>query len=131
MRDDDEAWQAIVDNFGDRAELSADEERTAQARLDALFDDSHLRQPVSEPVVEDTFVPPPPPPVVVGPPARMVSWAGVLGAPVVILLVAAFSISLPSWMAALVVAWFIGGFGYLVATMPREREDPYDDGARL
>ena len=26
---------------------------------------------------------------------------------------------------------FLVGFGYLVATMPREREDPYDDGARL
>ena len=37
----------------------------------------------------------------------------------------------PNWFGWLLVASFLGGFGYLVVTMPRDRDDPWDDGARL
>jgi hypothetical protein len=29
------------------------------------------------------------------------------------------------------VAWFVGGFGYLVHEMPRSPRDPWDDGSRI
>jgi hypothetical protein len=37
----------------------------------------------------------------------------------------------PSWVSALLVSGFVGGFVYLVATMPRGRDRgwPGDDGA--
>ena len=36
---------------------------------------------------------------------------------------------LPDWVSMLLVASFVGGFVFLVATMPRERRDDGDDGA--
>ena len=38
---------------------------------------------------------------------------------------------LPGWMSTLLIGAFIGGFGYLVATMNREPRDPWDNGARI
>jgi hypothetical protein len=39
---------------------------------------------------------------------------------------------LAPWLGYLLVASFIGGFGYLVVKMPRSEDiDPWDDGARL
>ena len=40
-------------------------------------------------------------------------------------------VPLPSWLAYLLVAGFVGGFVYLVIQMPRGPRDPFDDGARL
>ena len=40
-------------------------------------------------------------------------------------------IPLPAIVAWLLVGAFLGGFGYLVAQMPRGPRDPFDDGARL
>ena len=34
-------------------------------------------------------------------------------------------------MSYALVAWFVGGFTYLVLQMPRGPRDPEDDGARL
>lgn len=155
------AWRDIVAHYGDRAELSAEEAGGAGADPEAdgasedpqagpsypqrfgVFDD-HVDEPF-EPVdegedgedgfgAEGRFVPPEPEPIQLTP-ARTAAWIGVLGAPLAALLatvvVTATSLSVPTWVGALLVVAFLGGFGYLVVTMPKDRDDPWDDGARL
>ena len=51
--------------------------------------------------------------------------------PFLLLVATVLRISLPTIVAWLLVAAFLGGFGYLVAQMPRGPRDPFDDGARL
>lgn len=137
------AWREIVANYGDRAELPADAEGAPPATESGPsystsfgdFDDD-VDEPFDAPVdrVDDGFVPPEPEPVHLGL-VRTTAWAGVLGAPVLALLativVTATDVALPHWIGWLLVAAFLGGFGYLVLTMPRDRDDPWDDGARL
>jgi hypothetical protein len=38
---------------------------------------------------------------------------------------------LPSWLGLVLMAWFVGGFVFLVASMRPGQGDDYDDGARL
>lgn len=80
---------------------------------------------------EGRFVPPTPPPMQLPPPPRLLAWCGVIGAPLVFLIFLILSLSLPSWASTLLVAAFIGGFVFLVATMRNDPPDPYDDGARV
>ncbi len=127
---DQAAWRDIVDNFGDRAELDeqAPDERPAPAP-----------EPVPPPVVAgaapydeaERFVPPPPPPLPRPEPKRAVAWAGLFGAPVVVLFMLVFQIDLPTVLDYLLVGWFVGGFIYLVATMSRTPREPWDDGSRI
>lgn len=145
------AWREIVENYGDRAELppdatsgvDTDEQRPQPAAESGAsysvrfgeFDDD-----VDEPFeaggdpLDDGFVPLEPEPLHLGL-ARTLAWAGVLGAPllavVATVVVTASSVSLPRWFGWFLVAAFLGGFGYLVVTMPKDRDDPWDDGARL
>jgi hypothetical protein len=131
---DDDAWRAIVDNYGDRAEIEAE--------------DAPVEQPVSEvrrsieqpswddPYVDsdwstDRFVPPPPPPLPTPTADRLVAWVGVFGSPIVLLLCLVLGIDLPQLVAYLLVAAFVGGFLYLVIQMPRGPRDPDDDGAQI
>ena len=123
---EDEAWRAIVDNYGDRAELDpaevpapepAPDPFAVPAELSAAFD-------------EDRFVPPPPPPLPSVPRDRMLAWIGLFGSPTVLLTALVFGIHLPALIGYLLVGAFIGGFVYLVVQMPRGPHDPYDDGAR-
>jgi hypothetical protein len=100
-----------------------------------------VRLPVSEPADEDDeitgegdhFVPPPPPPLPTVEPRRKLAWIGLVGAPVLALLFIALGVVVPGWMALFMVAAFVGGFGYLVATMGSSPSDPWsgDDGAIL
>ena len=76
-------------------------------------------------------MPPPPPPVPRPEPRRGLAWAGLFGAPVILLVALVFGVYLPGWLSLLLVAGFIGGFGYLVATMSNDPRDPGDDGAVL
>jgi hypothetical protein len=143
------AWREIVAHYGERAELPPEEERTSPGAADepavepgtsypvrfGEFDDD-VDEPFDaddEPAA-DGFVPSEPEPIHLGP-ARTAAWAGVLGAPLVALVativVTATSMSVPAWFGWLLVAAFLGGFGYLVVTMPKDRDDPWDDGARL
>lgn len=80
---------------------------------------------------EGHFVPPPPPPLPTVDPRRRLAWTGLFGAPVVALLLVALDATLPGWGAVLLVVAFVGGFGYLVATMGSSPPDDYsgDDGA--
>ena len=91
---------------------------------------------VTEPVGEDHedhFVPPPPPPLPVVEPRRKLAWGGLLGAPLLALVLIVLGVVVPGWMALLLVGGFVGGFGYLVATMGPSPADPWsgDDGAVL
>jgi hypothetical protein len=153
QRDSDEdAWRAIVENYGERAELD-DDPRTdlrggsvAEPADDA--DDTadrdrgneglqRLFRPLPQPEAEldeldDEFVPPTPPPLPKLPPDRFLAWVGLFGSPTVLLVSLVLNIHLAPWLGYLLVASFIGGFAYLVVNMPRgEDVDPWDDGARL
>ncbi len=147
QRDSDEdAWRAIVDNYGERIELDDDSsgepisepednqgyDAAASAGLQRLF------RPLPEPATEDLedeldeFVPPTPPPLPKLSPDRLLAWVGLFGSPTVLLVCLVLNIRLAPWLGYLLVASFIGGFAYLVVKMPRNTDiDPWDDGARL
>ncbi len=151
--EDDEAWRAIVENFGERAELDDDTRGSARDVGDDGDDREEPEVPRDdpEPVVrpelfamptppapqpppvdhEDRFVPPDPGPLPVPAPDRGIAWIGVFGAPVLLLVSLLLGIDLPRWVGWLMVAWFVGGFVYLVRNMPREPRDPWDDGSRV
>lgn len=80
---------------------------------------------------EGHFVPPAPPPVPLPEPRRRMAWIGLFGAPALMLLGIVLGWAFPSWVSALLVSAFVGGFVYLVATMPRDGRGhwPDDDGA--
>ncbi len=130
--EDDAAWQDIVANYGDRPVLDPSEpaEPAPDAGLRSLF--SGLEQSdAGDPSPSEEFVPPPPPPLPRLPADRLAAWAGVLVSPCLLLVLTVLRVDLPVIVSWLLVASFLGGFGYLVATMPRGPRDPFDDGARL
>jgi hypothetical protein len=146
QRDSDEdAWRSIVENYGERVEINdeppADPPATASERTSNDAGLQRLFRPLPEPrsdmdepddVLDDDFVPPTPPPLPKLPPDRFLAWAGLFGSPTILLVCLVFNIHLAPWLGYLLVASFIGGFGYLVAKMPRGSDiDPWDDGARL
>ena len=104
------------------ADLSADPSTDPSA--DVAWDD------------EGHFVPPPPPPLPAVEPRRRLAWLALAGAPVLGMLFLLVQVAMPSWLSLGLVAAFVGGFGYLVATMgsgaDRSGEGwSGDDGARL
>lgn len=145
---EDDAWRAIVENFGDRAELDDDQAveppatppaspppadpaaRRADPYAWAVDDEPDEPTPAYAEDA-DTYVPPPPPPLPIPEPDRGIAWMGVIGSPVLLLLSLVLGIGLPSWVGYLMIAWFVGGFCYLVARMPKEPRDPWDDGSRV
>ncbi len=78
---------------------------------------------------EDHFVPPTPPPLPRGDALSRTAWAGVLGGPAYLLLVAITGAGFRGWAAALALAAFVGGFVTLVVRMGGRSEDDPDDGA--
>lgn len=131
---DEEAWRSIVENFGERAELGPDDVAPPAAPTRRVepgpVEEPEDREPT---YVEDldTFVPPEPPPLPIPEPDRGIAWIGVIGSPLLLLVCLVVGIDLPEWVGYLMVAWFVGGFCYLVARMPREPRDPWDDGSRV
>ncbi|QCW51216.1 hypothetical protein FE634_13830 [Nocardioides dongxiaopingii] len=138
--DDDEAWKAIVDNYGDRPTVEDDAPPAAhrpdpapeptpppRERASATWDDEYPDSDWST----DRFVPPVPPPVPTPSPDRHAAWIGVFGSPAILLICLVLQIRVPELVAYLLVAGFVGGFLYLVFTMTREPRDPDDDGAVL
>lgn len=141
---DELAWQAIIDNYGDRAEI--DEPPAApvvgpvqDAPFGGRFGDPRAFATPDEEVAdeveldddEEGYVPPEPPPLPTLAPDRGLAWAGVFGSPAVLLICLIGSISIPTWLGYLLVVGFVGGFVYLVLQMPREPRDPWDDGAQI
>ncbi len=148
QRDSDEdAWRAIVDNYGERIELDdvSSVEPVVEPDDNKGYDAAggaglqRLFRPLPEPEADDVedeldevFVPPPPPPLPKLSPDRLLAWAGLFGSPTILLICLVLNIHLMPWLGYLLVASFIGGFAYLVVKMPRSTDiDPWDDGARL
>ena len=149
-KDDDDAWRAIVDNYGERPEVDPNPDLPDPADQDATPDDPPVTE--AEPLTisyqvpapsgwdeetidsdwsTDRFVPPPPPPIPVATTDRLLAWAGLFGSPAILLICLVAGFSLPSLIAYLLVIAFVGGFLYLVIQMSREPRDPGDDGAVL
>jgi hypothetical protein len=82
---------------------------------------------------EEHFEPPPPPPLPALDPHRKAAWIALLGTPVLALVLLVAGVTLPEWMAVGLVLAFVGGFGYLVATMGSSPPDDWsgNDGAVL
>lgn len=151
--DDDRAWRAIIENYGERAELDEDPAgpveptppAVAGAPFGGRFGDPRLlgaddrsdgfddgpAAPQHEPDEEEGYEPPPPPPLPTVAPDRGLAWAGVFGSPTVLLVMMVLQISIPWWLGWTLIIGFVGGFVYLVAKMPREPRDPWDDGAQI
>lgn len=128
-RAEDDAWRDIVAHYGDRPELP-------DLPLEPLVEPPvalPVRQPAgarAEETPADRYVPPDPPPATLPRGPRAVAWAGVLGPPVVLLVFIVLGVGMPGWVAFLLFVAFVGGFGYLVATMRKNDDsDPWDDGA--
>lgn len=133
---DDDAWREIVENYGDtpsvedlRTEVAAEASAPEQdsepdpAPQTPLFwhpdpDDEQDYIPPDEPLPRPAF-------------PTLIAWLGVLGMPAIVIALLVLRVAIPTWGAVGFVMWFLGGFGYLVSTMPKQREDPWDDGARL
>lgn len=148
--DHDAAWRAIVDNYGDHpafteppppppppAAPSASLERLFQPWRAQEWDGDAPAGRASGPhdddldEDDDRFVPPPAPPLPRPEPDRLVAWIGVFGAPIVLLVCLIAQLTPPTLITYGLIGWFVGGFGYLVAKMPREPRDPWDDGAQI
>jgi hypothetical protein len=147
--DEDAAWRVIVAHYGDRPELgmtAADESRPGSPADPAAsperspanpFDRSYLdavdgaTQAPSSRSDEEHFVPPEPPPVPHTTPARRLAWIGLFGAPLMMLVAVVGHLTYPTWVSMGLVAAFVGGFVFLVATMERPGGDGWgnDDGA--
>jgi hypothetical protein len=123
-RDDDEVWRDIVERWED--EPAAEPE---PADDDPQPDETWNPKPFAGFDHEERFVPPTPPPMELPPAPRLLAWGGVLGVPVVFVVLMMASVRIPSWASTLLVCAFVGGFVFLVATMRNEPRDPGDDGA--
>ena len=154
--EEDAAWAEIVANYGERAELDpeppapvVEEERSDASRPPgesdwSPFDRTYLDAEQERASAahhelgardrfdaEEHFVPPTPPPLPRLDPRRKAAWLALFGSPVLMLLGVVLGWTYPGWVSFLLVVAFVGGFGYLVATMPRggDRGWPGDDGA--
>jgi hypothetical protein len=142
--DEDAIWRQIVENYGDEPKIEdlADDapapaeppaHPTAEPRFPSLAranEAAEDAQPADD-ADDEGFTPPPPPPVPRPRGLRLVAWVGLFGVPLLVLVLLLTGISLPEWGGVLCLAWFVGGFVYLVATMRNRSDDGWDDGARL
>ena len=134
---EDELWQAIVENYGERPEIEEPAVEVPPSPRDLPAADEPAADgsdTIDEDVpadVEEHFVPPPPPPLPKPPPARLLAWLGLFGVPTFVLITLVAGISLPSWLGLLLMGWFVGGFVFLVASMKPDPGGGSDDGARI
>lgn len=81
---------------------------------------------------EGHFVPPPPPPLPPVDSRRKIAWYCLFGSPALALLFIALGTAMPGWVLVGMVAAFVGGFSYLVATMGSSSDNSTGgDGAVL
>ncbi|MGD9959669.1 hypothetical protein [Nocardioides sp.] len=131
---DDDAWRQIVEHYGDAPEFPdepADEPGPGADSEPGVPEAEPFADPADEVPELERFVPPDPPPLPRPRGARLFAWLGIFGSPVLLLVSLFLNLRLPSTISTLVVMWFLGGFLYLVYQMPKQRDDPWDDGARL
>jgi hypothetical protein len=138
--DEDAAWREIIEHYGERPEMGEDVPpvappetyRVVEPVETNVFDRSFLDSLNTEATWDDEghFVPPEPPPLPRLETPRKLAWIGFFGAPAAMVLGVVFhqlfGWYFPTWAGPVLIAAFLGGFGYLVATMPRHR---YDDGS--
>jgi len=130
-RAEEDAWREIVAHYGDRPDVPdlpapAERPRPRSEAPPAWVAEPRRRDDPPE----ERYVPPaaPPAPLPRGP--RALAWLGLFGPPVVMLLFIVLGLSMPGWAVFLLFVAFVGGFGYLVATMRKHDDsDPWDDGA--
>lgn len=128
---EDAEWQSIVENYGDRPEVPRTPEPEPQPEP-VIFEVPPELGPRSWQAApeDDRYVPPPAPPVPRPHGLRAVAWFGLFGVPTIVLVCLVLGISLPSPTGLIALVWFVGGFGYLVATMNGPKNDGgWDDGA--
>ena len=134
---EDELWQAIVDNYGERPQIEEPtvevppSPRDLSTADDPAADRSDTIDEDAPADLEERFVPPPPPPLPKPPPARLLAWLGLFGVPTFVLVTLVAGVSLPSWLGMLLMGWFVGGFVFLVASMKPDPGGDSDDGARI
>ena len=136
---EDAEWQSIIEHYGDRPDLPLDSPESPPAPPRAKPEPFTAYELPAElgprswtPAEEDErFVPPPPPPIPRPQGLRLVAWLGLFGVPTAVLICIVLHVSLPSPLGFLALVWFVGGFGYLVATMsgPKDPDGGWDDGA--
>lgn len=78
---------------------------------------------------EGHYVPPEPPPIELPEPRRLAAWFGVLGIPALTVLLSLVGMPPAGLLLFAFAIGFVGGFGYLVATMKRDDDRYGDDGA--
>ena len=121
-RDDDAAWQQIVENYGERPDVP--DELAVEAPPEDAPDDVFQVE-----LYDEEFAPPPLPPPAVIKPERRLAWIGLVGSPTLLIVLSLIDFALPTVLTGALVLAFLASFGYLVATM--EPHDPDDDGARV
>ena len=121
-RDENALWEEIVANYGDR--------ELPETPLVVPPPPEAVTPPPVE-TDDDHFVPPVPPPLPRPTPDRMLAWVGVLGAPLLALVFVLLRWTPPSWVVLFMALGFLGGTGWLIATMGRDGDhrDGWDDGA--
>jgi hypothetical protein len=134
----DSAWREIVENYGERAHLEPEDHGAVEGPLTvdqvppAYAPDEEPEAAEDEVPEVERFRPPEAPPVALPTTwQRRVAWAGVFVAPVLALLLAVLQVYVAPIIGWALVAWFVGGFIYLVATMSRTPREPWDDGSRI
>lgn len=143
-REEEEQWRSIVEHYGERPRLDAEPPEAARAAAGgepsvgtapehdpyAPAEPPQTSRPAGEDD-EERFVPPPPPPLPHLPWPRRLAWTVVLGAPVLVVLLALLGATVSTGAGVLVALTFVGAFGYLVATMDPDPRDPWDDGSAV
>lgn len=151
---EEQAWAEIVANYGERAVLEPsdladdppgrpardpddDPDATAWNRdlpreLPGGLPDDELRDELLEEDPEEHFVPPPAPPARMPRGPRGIAWLALFGAPVLAAILGLLHVRFPDLLTFGLLVAFLGGFGYLVATMRKDApDDDWDDGAVL
>ncbi|PSK90571.1 hypothetical protein CLV63_122105 [Murinocardiopsis flavida] len=118
-RDDDTGGDLLAPDLDDPAGSDDPDETADREARRARADD------------EEHYVPPPPPPLPRGDLVSRLSWGGLFGGPIVLLVSTLLGQRLPDIVAFLAVAAFIGGFIVLVVRMGDRppRDSGPDDGA--
>ncbi len=143
-REDDQAWADLVEAFhaspGEETprwpaaedvadDVAVDPANHGEDALPAGASSTGPEAPPARPDPDEHFVPPPPPPLPRGDRVSRLAWAGVLGAPVFLILAVALGWRLPSWLTVLAACALVGGFVTLVARMRGHDPHDPDDGA--
>lgn len=115
-----------------RGDVRSDEDDDAGGRRDRRRGDRWAHdKPTDDSDMADHFVPAIPPPLPKLDASKQLAWLGLAGGPLLLLFAALFAVPLPTWLAFLAVAGFVGGFLTLVVTLDDRGGDDRgsDDGA--